>query len=387
MTLKTGEHVVAMARTRSGEYLPLTSKTLHTIVKAGAIPADFDCLYPFKRAKDYETTTQFANYQHQYVLDDTGGGVSTGATHRRVAAEVSGNREGQGYGDPVPRGGGTRSRSLLLSKNSRINQEVVATVRSVVVAIERCKLCRVLRLDTEFVLDQGDELWLAGVTSCKVAARPALAGGLQRSADQQERGRLGEPEHALATELRSKKHDADETSGVLNDDKFSQLLQRVGYQSPTKGRTGGGSHRHRRRPLATLDSTIRDATTTGIHAQSGGNRAMMPTDDSVASSQGVVSDTERMTRGSVGSSTVGFDWAAPDSSEVPARSDPVEDTEAGAGGATGRLPSPPRPGPVEMFDSSVVKLDQAATNRIYGSTQVRAGRRMCVMLLFMAKET
>lgn len=371
MTLKTGEHVVAMARTRSGKYLPLTSKALHTIVKAGAIPADFDCLYPFKRAKDYETTAQFANYQHQYVLDDTGGGISTGATHRRVAAEVSGNWEGQGHGDPVQRVGGTRSRSLLLSKNSRINQEVMAAVRSVVVAIERSKLCRVLRLDTEFVLDQRDELWLVGVTSCIVAARPALAGAPQR------RGHLGEPERALATEMRSRKHEADETSGVLNDANFSQLLQRVGYQSPTKGRTGGGSHRRRRRPLATLNSTIRDDTATGVHAQSGGNQAMMPRDDSLASSHGVVSDTERGThgpgsRGSVGSSTFAFDWA-PDSSEVSARSDIVDKKEDGTGGATDRSRSPPRPRPIEMFGSSGVKLDQAATNRIYGSTQVTTG--------------
>eukprot|EP00752_Nemacystus_decipiens_P014642 g13039.t1 len=368
LALQTGEHVVAMARTRSGEYLPLTSKALHTIVKAGAIPADFDCLYPFKRAKDYETTAQFANYQHQYVLDDTGGGVSTGVTHRRVAAEVSGRREGQSYGDPAPRGGGTRSRSLLLSKNSRINQEVVATVRSVVVAIERSKLCRVLRLDTEFVLDNDHDLWLVGVTSCKVAARPALASAPQRSGNQQAKEHLGEAERALATELRSRKHEADETSGVLNDDKFSHLLQRVGYQSPTKGRTECGSHRHRRRPLATLNSTIRDATSTDFHARSSGDRTIIPRDG-----------TELRTHGSgscgpIGSSTVGFDRAAPGSSEGSTKNDPIKDTEGGPGGAPSRSPSSLPSGPVEMFDSSVPKLDQAATNLIYGSTQVEGCR-------------
>lgn len=372
--IQTGEHVVAMARTRRGEYVPLTSKALHTIVKAGAIPADFDSLCPFKRAKDYGTTAQFANYEHQYLLDDTGGGVSTGTTHRRVAAEVSGDREGQGYGNHVLRGGGVRSRGLLLSKNSRINKEVVAAVRSVVVAIERSKLCRVLRLDTEFVLDEDDELWLVGVTSCKVAARPTLAGAPQGRGHHP-----GEAECALATELRSKKHEVDETSGVLSDDKFSQLLQRVGYQSPTKSRAGGGSDHHRRRPLATLNSTVRDATTTGVPAQNCGTRAIVPRDDSIASSHGVVSDTERWphgpsSRGSVESSTEGFDWDAPGASETPATSDPAENTEGGAGGTTGRSPSPPRPEPIEMFDSSAVKLDQAATNRIYGSTQVRAAR-------------
>eukprot|EP00903_Cladosiphon_okamuranus_P006198 g6095.t1 len=205
-----------MARTKAGEYLPLTSKALHTIVKAGVIPANFDCLYPFKLAKDYRITEQFANYQHQYILDDTGGGVSTGATQRRVAAEVSGNREGQGFGDPLTRGGGERTRGLLLSKNSRINKEVVAAVRSVVVAIERSKLCRVLRLDAEFVLDEDDELWLVGVTSCKIAARLALAGVLQGNADHHGRGHQQGTECALATELRSKKHEADEISDIFD---------------------------------------------------------------------------------------------------------------------------------------------------------------------------
>lgn len=377
MTFQMGEHVVAMARTRAGEYLPLTSKALHTVVKAGAIPADFDCLYPFKLAKDYATTEQFANYQHQYILDDTGGGVSTGATQRRVAAEVSGNREGRGFGDPVPRGGGARGRSLLLSKNSRINKEVVAAVRSVVVAIERSKLCRVLRLDTEFVLDEDDELWLVGVTSCKVAARPALAGALQGSADQHGRGHQEGTECALFTELRSKKHEADDTSGVLSDGKFSQLLQQVGYQSPTKRRTGGGSGRHRRRPLATINPSTRDVMTTGSHAQSGGNREMIPRDDSIFFAHGVVSDTERWehgpdNQGSVGSSTVGFDWAAPDSREGSARSHLGENTEDGADRATDRSSSPLRPDPIQTFDSCVAKLDQAATNRIYGSAQVKA---------------
>lgn len=376
-TLQTGEHVVAMARTRRGEYLPLTSKALHTIVKAGAIPADFDCLCPFKRPKDHETTAQFANYQHQYVLDDTGGGVSTGATYRRVGAEISGNREGPGYDNPAPRGGGgARSRSLLLSKNSRINKEVLAAVRSMAVAIERSKLCRVLRLDSEFVLDEKDELWLVGVTSCEVAARPALASPPHGSADQQGRGHLGGAECALATELRSKKHEVDETSGVPSDDEFSQLLHRVGYRSPNKRRVGGGTGRHHRRPPATLSSTIQDATATGVHAQNGADSAVIPRDDAMGSLHRVVSDTERWphgpgSRGSVASSAGGFDWASPGSSEGSATSDLGVETKGGAGGATGRPPSPPRPEPVEMFNSSIVKLDQAATNRMYGSTQVR----------------
>ncbi|CAN0195493.1 unnamed protein product, partial [Ectocarpus sp. 13 AM-2016] len=106
--------------------------------------------------------------------------------------------------------------NLLLSTNARINAEVVATVRSVVIAIERSKLCRVLRLDTEFVLDGNDELWLVGVTSCTVAARPTISGA-QELGDNGPRGAsfLQEEERALATELRHRKHEADQISGVL----------------------------------------------------------------------------------------------------------------------------------------------------------------------------
>ncbi|CAN0195430.1 unnamed protein product, partial [Ectocarpus sp. 13 AM-2016] len=84
-----------MARRKAGEYFPITSKMLHTIVKGGVVPADFDCIYPFKGAKDFDITAEFANYQHQYILDDTGGGVSTGTTHRRVALETSGSKQGK----------------------------------------------------------------------------------------------------------------------------------------------------------------------------------------------------------------------------------------------------------------------------------------------------
>ncbi|CAN0534970.1 unnamed protein product, partial [Ectocarpus sp. 8 AP-2014] len=96
-------------------------------------------------------------------------------------------------------------------------------------------LCRVLRLDTEFVLDGNDELWLVGVTCCTVAARPTISGA-QELGDNGPQGAsfLKEEERALATELRHRKHEADQISGVLGDEKFSQLLRSVGYHSPEK---------------------------------------------------------------------------------------------------------------------------------------------------------
>ena len=357
-----------MARTRIGRFLPLTSKALYTVVKAGSIPPDFDCLQPFKRAKDYETTSEFANYQHRYVLDDTGGGVSTGVTHRRVAVEVSGSREGQGSGTTSNLlGGGGRTRNLLLSKNARVNTEVSATVRSVVVAIERSKLCRVLRLDTEFVLDEDDELWLAGVTLCEVAARPGLDGAPEARKDRQGRAPAGDEDRALATELRSRKHEAEQASDVLDDATFSQLLRRVGYQSPTKNRAAG---RQRRRPRTTLNTTNRS------EAANSDGRAGVPGENSASLSQEVMPSADHgpeaaSSRGSVGSATTGFDWAAPDPSEGFATSEVGQGMDRVVCGTADRSPSPPRPEPVDRFNSSIVQLDHAATNRIHGSTQVR----------------
>ncbi len=373
------ERVVAMARTRSGEFVPLTSKALHTVVKAGSIPPDFECLQPFKRAKDYEATSEFANYQHRYVLDDTGGGVSTGVTHRRVGVELSGSREDQGSGTSALLGGGGgggggrgRTRSLLLSKNARVNTEVAAAVRSVAVAIERSKLCRVLRLDTEFVLDEDDEVWLAGVTLCEVAARPVFTGFLEAPRGQQGGALAGD--RALATELRSRKREVEQTSDVIDDAKFSQLLRRVGYQSPTKGRAGG---RPRRRPRAILYPTNRSSTTAN-----GEDRTGVPGLTSTPLSQWVASNTEytpegASSRGSAGSATASFDWAAPDVSGTTL-SGLAQGVDRGVGGTAHRSPSPPRPDPGDGFNSSIVKLDQTATNRIYGSTQVGVSGVYCL---------
>lgn len=363
-TLQTAEHVIAMARRKTGEYFPITSKMLHTIVKGGVVPADFDCIYPFKGAKDFDITAEFANYQHQYILDDTGGGVSTGTTHRRVALETSGSKQGQGAG------AGAQRHNLLLSKNARINTEVVATVRSVVIAIERSKLCRVLRLDTEFVLDGNDELWLVGVTCCTVAARPTISGA-QELGDNGPQGAsfLKEEERALATELRHRKHEADQISGVLGDEKFSQLLRSVGYHSPEKSRAVARRRRHRPRPI--VDSTSRSSTIP--RNDNDEYRARETGGDSVALSQRVLPNTGTWSqrtgsREAVHAGMASFDWADPGPGEGSATSDFGDNDTDGGSGAASRSPSPPRS--TEHFDSSVAKLDQAATNRIYGSTQV-----------------
>ncbi|CAB1116477.1 unnamed protein product [Ectocarpus sp. CCAP 1310/34] len=363
-TLQTAEHVIAMARRKTGEYFPITSKMLHTIVKGGVVPADFDCIYPFKGGKDFDITAEFANYQHQYILDDIGGGVSTGTTHRRVGLEISGSKEGKGAGT------GAQRHNLLLSKNARINAEVVATVRSVVIAIERSKHCRVLRLDTEFVLDGNDELWLVGVTCCTVAARPTISGA-QELGDNGPQGAsfLKEEERALATELRHRKHEADQIAGVLGDENFSQLLRSVGYHSPEKSRAVARRRRHRPRPI--VDST--NPSSTIPRNDNDEYRARETGGDSVALSQRVLPNTGTRsqrtgTRAAVHAGMASFDWADLDPGEGSATSDFGDNDTDGGSRAASRSPSPPRS--TVYFDSSVAKLDQAATNRIYGSTQV-----------------
>ncbi|CAM9632139.1 unnamed protein product [Scytosiphon promiscuus] len=375
--LQTGEHVVAMARRRSGDYLPLTSKALHTIVKAGAIPSDFECLNPFRRAKDFDTTAAFANYQHQYVLDDTGGGISAGVTYRRVAAELSGNREGAGGGSTiiVCRRNEARCHNLLLSKNASVNAEAVATTRSVVVAIERAKLCRVLRLYTEFVFDEDDELWLVGVTFCEVAARQTTNGASHGSSDRH-RKREGE-ERVFATELRSRKHRVDETSDVLPDDNFAQLLRRIGYASPVKGRAGGRKVCRGRRSRSELYSTSRSAAT-AQGTGSGGQGRESVTGSMTTPLTMVLSNTDGQQQapaslGAAGASELPCDEASRDSDEVRTATNFGRNTTDG-GGAVSLSLSPLLSARREGFDSSVVELDPAATNRIYGSTQVEGCR-------------
>ncbi|CAM9344055.1 unnamed protein product, partial [Hapterophycus canaliculatus] len=374
-TLETGEHVVAMARRRNGEYLPLTSEALHTLVKAGSLPGDFECLNPFKRAKDFDTTAAFANYQHQYMLDDTGGGISAGVTHRRVPVKLSGNGEDAGGGGIplVIRGSGKRCHNLLLSKNATLNAEAVATTRSVVLAIERAKPCRVLRLDTEFVFDEDDELWLVGVNFCKVAARQTPNGAPQESTDPH--GTRKEEDRVLATEMRSRKHRADETSEVLPDENFKHLLRRIGYASTTKRRARGRKVCHGRRPPSMLESTRRSAATAQEADNGDGNKTLAV--GSVTGFHAVgVSNTDQQ-QGSalraVDSPGIPFDLDFPEFFEKCTTKNLARDA-TGGGSAVNLSPSPSRSTREEGFDSSVVELDSAATNRIYGSTQLEGCR-------------
>lgn len=366
---------MAMARRRGGEYLPLTSKALHTIVKAGAIPSDFECLNPFRRTKDFDTTATFANYQHQYVLDDTGGGISTGVTYRRVPVELAGNGEGTGSGGTplVLRGSSKRSLDLLLSKNAGVNAEAVAATRSVVLAIERAKRCRVLRLYTDFIFDEDDELWLAGVTFCEVAARQTIHGAPREKSDPH--GRREGEERVLATELRSRKHRADETSDVLADENFTRLLRRIGYASPIKRRAGVRKVCDGRRSRPTHDPTTRRSTATA--RETGGSGEDTDSDfGSVTASQGVAmsnTDGQQRTSASLGAGStcgISFDWDPPGCGEASTATNLGSDASDG-GGPVNKSPSLSCSPRDQGFDSSVVELDPAATNRIYGSTQVQ----------------
>ena len=375
------DRVVAMARTRHGEFLPVTYKALHTAVKAGSLPAEFECLQPFAQAKDYDTTAEFANYQHQYTLDDTGGGVPTGTVHRRVAAEVHG-KEARAC---LP---GRRQRTIVLSRSARLNAEIGVAVSAVVLAIERSNRCRVLYLVTEFVLDDQDGLWLAGVTACKVAARPATASVLpappptrrERLAAHEQapdastttNGTAGVEGGVLATEARSRKHEAEEAAGVVTDSEFSQLLQEVGYRSPIKKRYGGRDESRRRLGRSYLRS----------HGRGGKHVRAPDSDPNRASSGGLFHPSQTrlsvelcrkkaVDQNSVDSAAArtSFDWASEEESyHRTAASNSNLGVGLGVGGAVGKPPSS-----AEGFVSCATPLDQATANRIHGTSQVRTG--------------
>lgn len=380
------DRVVAMARTRNGEFLPVTFKALHTAVKAGAMPAEFECLQPFAQAKDYDTTAEFANYQHQYTLDDTGGGVSTGTVHRRVAAGVPGKETGA----CLP---GRRRRTLVLSRNARLNAEIGIAVSAVVLAVERSNRCRVLYLDTEFVLDDQDGLWLAGVTACKVAARPATESVLPAppptrreklaaherapNASATTNGDGGMEGAALATEARSRKREADEAAGVVSDTEFSQLLREVGYRSPIKKRSGGSDGSRRRLGRSNLESHGRDAKhirapdSDPNRASSGGLSHPSQTQLSGERRRKKAVDQSFVDSAAAGTS---FDWAFKEESyQRSAASNSNLGVGLGVGGAVGEPPSPISSVSTEGFVSCVTPLDQATTSRIHGTSQVRTG--------------
>ena len=380
------DRVVAMARTRNGDFLPVTSKALHTAVKAGALPAEFECLQPFVQARDYDTTGEFANYQHQYTLDDTGGGVSTGTVHRRVAAGVSGKEAATSFP-------GRRRRTLILSRNARLNAEIGAAVRSVVLTIERSKHCRVLCIETEFVLDDQDGLWLAGVTACKVAARPSTASVLPAppparpdgvaahepapNASGTTNGDVGLGGGALATEVRSRKREAEEAAGVVTDTEFSQLLRAVGYRSPIKKRSDGSDgsrRRHGRSSLRSYGSGAKNirAPDGNPNRASPGGLAHPQTPLSGKCHQKMVVDQRSVDSAAFGTS---FDRSFKEESyRRPAASINNLGDDLGVGGASGKPPSPTSRVSTEGFDSCATSVDHAATNRIHGTSQVRTGK-------------
>lgn len=373
------DRVVAMARTRTGNFMPVTSKALRAAVKTGALPADFYCLHTFKRAKDFDSTAEFANYQHQYVLDDTGGGVSIGTAHRRIAAELSGTEASiSGH-----------RRHLVLSRNARINAEIGSAVRSVVLAIELSKCCRVLSLDTEFVLDEEDELWLVSATSCKTAARPPIA--RQRTstlptqprestgdtkservpdADSLKLGGMQVEERGLATEKRSRKREAQEASDVVSDAEFSQLLRSVGYRSPIKKRSGGGSDSRRCRGRPNLTSRSHDQ---GRKSASNGASERIP--EILAPPSRVVSNAEgfrqvRIDERPADSARAHLEWA-PEEERGEASTTSSIDERTSDDHAAGQGSSPPCSVSTEGFDYSIGNLDQAGYSRLYGNSQVR----------------
>lgn len=379
------DRVVAMARTRNGDFLPVTSKALHTAVKAGAMPAEFECLQPFVQAKDYDTTAEFANYQHQYTLDDTGGGISTGTVHRRVAPGVSGK-------EAVACLPGRRLRTLILSRNARLNAEIGVAARSIVLAVERSKRCRVLYLETEFVLDDEDGLWLAGVTACKVAARPITASVLPAPPPPTQPEKVAAHERApnasattngdasveggaLATEVRSRKREAEEAAGVVTDTEFSQLLRTVGYRSPMKKRPGGSDGSRRRHGRSGLRSYghgakhFRAPDSDPNRASSGGLPHPSQKQLSGGRRQKMAADQSSVDSAAAGTS---FDWAVKEEScRRPAASSSNLGGHSGGGGSGGKPPSLVSPVSTEGFDSCATPLDQATTSRIHGTSQVR----------------
>lgn len=373
------DQVVAIARTKSGEYVPITCKAFRSAVKAGAMPSEFDCLHPFTRAKDFDTTTEFANYQHRYILDDTGGVVPTGVAQRRVAMKLSG-REATIVG---------QHRNLVLSRNTGLNAEISAAARSVVLAIERSNLCRVLLLDTEFVLDYKDEIWLVGVTSCKTVPRPMIARQpvpsiytkLARCRATDERitdtssatnGIMGDNEHQLATEVRSRRRKAEEASEVVNDVEFSNLLQAIGYRSPIREQPGGGGggaqSRRRERPSSELNSgeKIREIHLDGV--------AENISEASISAWPTVSIPPQRWqeTDGQASFDSVrSFFELAPHEESGKSTATSGFGKTRGNGSTTDQMPSPPPSVSTDRFHGSIVKLDQAATNRIHGSSQVK----------------
>lgn len=355
------DRVVAMARTTNGDHVPVTLKTLHTAVKAGALPAEFDCLHPFKQAKDFDNTGKLINYQHQYTLDDTGGGVPVGVAYRRVTTGL-----GRGYVSARD------DRDFIISRNAGVNSEINIAARRVVLAVERSQHCRVLRLDTDFMLDDQDNLWLAGATSCTVAFRsaipsqsvPSLTGAGNEGAlvGSSRGGDTGtdRKDCLLATEARNRKREADDASGVVNDAHFFRLLRDIGYQLPTKSRSGSG---HRRRPRERCTPGGLTKTVSGARDPTS-SMAVSTTSRSLPLHQ---YSAVLMRGGSLNSAPSEGAWECIAKNGEGFR---VSDSHSNDVEQAEKTSSSFSEGSPAEFDLTIGKLDQPATNRIYGSTQV-----------------
>lgn len=348
-----------MARARSGEYLSVTAKAFRTAVKADALPAEFDCIHPFVRAKDFDSTRDFANYQYDYRLDGTGGGMPTGTAYRRVAAQLvrCGAEEGC-----------SQQRNVILSRNARVNTEMCAAVRAVVLTMERMKRGRVLRLTAEFVLDELDDLWLVSVTHCTVASILVTSAGSPQvprtssSLDRQDARipvasyspRSEDTSTMLATEVRSRNRQAEEKASVPDDAEFSKLLQKVGYVSPIRRQASSQSPQRR---LKSVKSS------TGEHDTS----VVLPPRVEVPCS--VPPQRETVDGSSSRASASCFSWGSEDDSGGEASNGgPGNDYDTTANKLDSPIPHAIRN---TVFASAGVGLDQKATNGIYGSSQVR----------------
>lgn len=389
--LLPGEHdptqdVVAMAKTRNGTYVSITSKALRAAVKSGAMSSEFDFLVPFVRAKDFSITGEFANYEHEYVLGDTGGGLPTNKAYRRgVKSEALGNSncEKMSHG---------RTYDLVLNRNARLNAEINSTARAILLAVERVKHCRVLRLATEFVVDDEDNLWLLGVTFCRIASRPSLDSFDRTMSSAESYAAVDTPGVStvttdskgagegnvkiLATEERSRNRQAEKDARVLDDAEFSLLLQKVGYRSPMQqfGKNGYGRRYRQRRTSAQNKNEQFPKVTQSDSLREDCSSSSSPPPSRLVISEALRDGTSRTV---TDENQKSFSWTGLDdkgaAAETPAASGSrgVGESEEDAIYNEAQFPPPRQSVMRECFDNCGESLDQMATNRIYGSTQVR----------------
>ncbi|CAM9575237.1 unnamed protein product, partial [Discosporangium mesarthrocarpum] len=348
------EQVIAIAQISSGSYLPITVKDMRVAVKTGIMSAEFQCLYPFIPSKDYKSTGKFANYRYEYVLGDTGGGVPTGKGLRIIAAEVSGSISSQEEG-----------MNTVVSRNEVVNTSMKTATHAIVVAIERVCRCRVLDITTEFVLDEFDELWLIGASTCTIAARPdpAVPPAPDPLTEEANTSRKCDPAagskdegHMLATEKRSRHYKAQEDAAVLSDSDFTRLLDEVGYYGSgstpaclTSPSTRKGRRRAKRRERGRGPGKPCTPDYRSVDEHPVGN-SIGEGDDH----KSTMSSLMPMVLDGRGTKNGGWGDGAPDS--------------------TSSATSPLGHKRLIGYDSSVARLDPHKTNKIFGSSQLEGCR-------------